>query len=122
MNPRTLCAALALSLGLTAAAPAAAQHSAASLVGPLEGPSTGAVVTNLPDFRAPQGDIRPAGEVRRNGLIAGYRIGRNLHVGIGRFSVPEIARPRSHVENDRAPTAVRMRDRGIAAVGFSLSF
>ena len=120
MNPRTHCAALALLLTPTIAAPAAAQQSAAALVAPLEGPSTS--TSTLPDFRAPQGDLRQAGEVRRNGLIAGYRIGRNLQIGVGRFTVPEIARPRTNVESDRMPTAIRSRDRGIAAVGFSLSF
>lgn len=123
MNPRTLGAALALSLGLIFAAPAAAQQSAASLVGPLEGPSSSsATATSLPDFRAPQGDLRQSGEVRRNGLIAAYRVADNLHIGVGRFSVPEIARPRTNVETDRSPIAVRPRDRGIAAIGFSLSF
>ena len=41
---------------------------------------------------------------------------------IGRFDVPELARPRTHMERERTPTSVRPRDRGIAAVGFTLSF
>ena len=123
MNPRTHCAALALSLASIVAAPAAAQQSAASLVASPDATAFSTPsATALPDFRPPRGDLRQSGEVRRNGLIAAYRVAPNLQIGVGRFAVPEIARPRTHMENDRTPTAVRSRDRGIAAVGFSLSF
>lgn len=123
MKPRAPCAALALLLSLTTAASAAAQHSGAALLQPLDTvPQFSAPTANLPDFRAPEGDLRQAGEVRRNGLIATYRVGPNLQIGVGRFAVPEIARPRTNMERDRSPTAVRPRDRGIAAIGFSLSF
>ena len=74
------------------------------------------------EFRAPQGDLRLPNEPRRNGLIAAYPIDENVQIGIGRFSVPEIARPRTHMERDRQPTGVRPRDRGIAAVGISQRF
>lgn len=123
MKPRAPGAALALSLGLMTAAPAAAQQSSAALLRPLETvPQFSAPTANLPNFRTPEGDLRQAGAVRRNGLIATYRVGPNLQIGVGRFSVPEIARPRTNMEGDRSPTAVRPRDRGIAAIGFSLSF
>jgi len=112
--------ALAVPLTLLTAAPAAAQHSPAALVAP-PGRSADAAL-RLPDFTPPAGDLRRAGEPRRNGLIAAWRVSDDVQIGIGRFSVPEIARPRTHMESDRAPTSVRSRDRGIAAVGFSLRF
>ena len=123
MAARRLPAALTLPLALLAAAPAIGQTSGAALVRPMElRPPMATNPTNLPSFTVPQGDLRRAGEVRRSGLIAGYRIAPNVEIGIGRFAVPELARPRTHMERDRNPTAVRPRDRGIAAVGFSLSF
>ena len=106
---------------LLAAVPAAAQTSGAALVGPLERPAI-AFDRRPIDFRPPDGDLRDPGSPPRNGLIAAWRINEDLEIGIGRFAVPEIARPRTHMESERNPTAVRPRDRGIAAVGFSLRF
>jgi len=70
----------------------------------------------------PEGDLRVAGEPRRSGLIGAVAVNDRLQVGLGRFAIHEIARPRTHMEADRTPTAVRTRDRNIAAIGFSLSF
>ena len=124
MVARRLPAALTLPLALLAAVPAAAQTSGAALLRPMEAPSgsSSATRSTLPDFTGPEGDLRRGGDIRRSGLIAAYQIAPNVQVGVGRFSVPELARPRTHMERDRNPTAVRSRDRGIAAVGFSLSF
>ena len=116
-------AALTLSLAFLAAVPAGAQTSGAALLRPMEPRPPAAANRNaLPDFTVPEGDLRQAGDIRRNGLIAAYRLGPNVQIGVGRFSVPELARPRTNMERERNPTAVRPRDRGIAAVGFSLSF
>ncbi|MGZ8997299.1 MAG: hypothetical protein ACXW2T_00435 [Allosphingosinicella sp.] len=49
-------------------------------------------------------------------------IDHNLQIGLGRFKVAEPARPRTYMEPERAPTDLRRRERGIAAVGMSLSF
>jgi hypothetical protein len=124
MNPRKPCAALTLSLALVAVAPAAAQQSGAALVGPIDRgrPAAPAAPAGVPDFTAPPADLREGGETRRNGLIAAYRVAPNVQLGVGRFAVPEIARPRTNMERERNPTAVQPRERGIAAVGFSLSF
>ncbi|HEX8640645.1 MAG TPA: hypothetical protein VF704_05760 [Allosphingosinicella sp.] len=122
MDPRKPGAALALSLVLATAGPATAQINGAALVGPSEPGPQAAARPNLPDFTSPAADLRPGGEPRRNGLIAAYPVAANVQVGIGRFAVPEIARPRTNVERERDPTGVRPRDRGIAAVGISLSF
>jgi hypothetical protein len=116
-------AALVGSLVLLTAAQAQAQPSQSSLVGPVDvSPSAAPARPNLPNFTMPAGDLRQVGEPRRNGLIAAYPVGRNLQIGIGRFAVPEIARPRTHMEGERHPTAVRSRERGIAAIGLSYSF
>lgn len=120
MLMRRLMAAPVIACALVTAAPAAAQ-SAASLVAPPDRNSEFST-RSLPDFRPPAGDLRRAGEPRRNGLIAAWPLGENLDIGIGRFEIPEPARPRTHMERDRNPTSVRSRDRGIAAVGFSLRF
>lgn len=77
---------------------------------------------NLPDFRMPVGDLREAGAPRRNGLIAAMPLDERVTIGVGRFSVTEIARPPTHVEPAQRAAEVRRRDRGIAAVGVSLRF
>ena len=119
MKLRQLLAALTLSFAFALPAQAG-QQSGAFLVGPLERPESRA--SRAPSFEMTQGDLRQAGVPRRSGLIAAFPLRNNLDIGVGRFSVPEIARPRTHVEADRQPSAVRSRDRGIAAVGVSLRF
>ena len=116
-------AALAGSFVLFTAIQAEAQTSRSFLAGPVDvSPSVEPARPNLPDFRMPDGDLRQVGEPRRSGLVASYPVGRNVQIGVGRFAVPEIARPRTHMEGERQPTGVRPRDRGIAAIGLSLRF
>jgi hypothetical protein len=123
MGVRRRNAATWFSLALLGAAPAAAQTSGAALVGPRDDLRTETLFTAQPmQFRAPQGDLRVPGAPRRNGLIAAFPVADNVEIGLGRFMVPQIARPRTHVETDRQPASVRPRDRGIAAVGVSLRF
>lgn len=123
MDTRGLGAALVFTFALAAGAPATAQLHAPPLHGPLqqEAQSIAATASRsaVPD---PRLDLDGGANVRRSGLIAAYRVGDNLQVGVGRFAVPEIARPRTNLETERHPTAVRPRERGIAAVGVSLSF
>lgn len=76
----------------------------------------------MPNFTAPPGDFRQAGTSRRSGLIAAIPIDENLQIGLGRFRVAEPARPRTHMEPERAPTDLRRRERGVAAIGMSLRF
>ena len=62
----------------------------------------------------------PAGPVQEGRLdlpLAG-----NMQLGIGRFSVPEPPRPRTHTEPMTRAAEVPRRQRGIAAVGLSLRF
>jgi hypothetical protein len=123
MFMRRLAAALSASLTLMTAAPATAQSSTVALVGPVErGPLLLTPRTRGPDFRMPEGDLRNPGEPRRNGLIAAIAINPNLDIGVGRFHVGEIARPRDNNERERQPASVRSRDRAMAGVGFSLRF
>jgi hypothetical protein len=97
---------------------------AADLVGPLD-PVRAAASTRAPaasGFRMVHSDLEWPGEPRRNGLIAAYPIDDNVQIGVGRFSVAEIARPRTNIEAERHPMAVRPKEGRIAAIGLSLSF
>lgn len=120
MLTRRLMAAPTIACTLLTAAPAAAQN-AATLVGPADAPPE-LSTRSLPDFRPPAGDLRRAGEPRRNGLIAAWPVTENLQIGIGRFAIPELPRARTNMEADRSPASVRPRERGMAAIGFSLRF
>ena len=123
MNLRWLLAALPASFTLMTALPAAAQSSGAALVGPTDpAPIRAQPRSHAPDFRVPEGDLRQAGEPRRNGLIASVPVNRNLDIGIGRFRVSEIAQPRTYTESDRNPAGMGPRQRSIAGFGFSLRF
>ena len=126
MGARRHRVALIHSLLLVAAAPAAAQMRAADLVGPLLSTTPGAAAPVQappgPHFRMVARELRWPGEPRRNGLIAAYPLDDNIQIGVGRFSVAEIARPRTNVEAERHPMAVRPKEGRIAAVGLSFSF
>ena len=65
-------------------------------------------------WRAPPGPL-PGGRLAMP--VAG-----NLHVGVGRYSVIEPARPRTHTEPIARSADIARRNRGIAAVGFSFRF
>lgn len=57
-----------------------------------------------------------------DGMLAAVEVGDGLRIGVGRFTVPELARPRTWMERDRDTTDVRPRERGIAAFGVRLPF
>lgn len=109
----------ALAVPLILAPPALAQIDLATgtAAGPARHPAR-----LLPNFTAPAGDFRQVGTPRRSGLIAAVPIDENVQIGIGRFKVAEPARPRTHMEPERAPTDFRRRERGVAAIGLSLRF
>ena len=73
------------------------------------------------DFRMPRGEFAEPPGPLRNGLIGASLDERTL-IGVGRFTVVELARPRTHTEPERRPGDVRRRHQGIAAVGISYSF
>ena len=121
MGTRRFAAALTVAFAL-ATAPAGAQINQSFLVGPVDpAPIAEPARPNLPVFRIMDNPEQP-GRPPRNGLIAAYPVRENLTIGVGRFAIPEIARPRTHMEADSQPTAVRRRERGLAAVGFSFRF
>jgi hypothetical protein len=108
---RSLLSLLALPLAGSASG-ALAQTPPAMLVAPAERSEA----PSLPDFRMPRGDYRqPPGPIR-NGLIGAMPVGRNAHVALGRFVVPNFNPPRIE------PAEIRRRDRSMAALGFSLRF
>ncbi len=65
-------------------------------------------------WRAPPGPMQ-------DGRV-GLPLAGNVQVGVGRFSVLEPARPRTHTEPIARGTDIVRRNRGIAAVGVSLRF
>ena len=65
-------------------------------------------------WRAPDGPLQ-------EGRL-GAPVADNVQFGVGRFSVPEPARLRTHTEPISRSTDVPRRNRGIAAVGLSLRF
>ncbi len=122
MNLRGPLAALSACCILFVAVPAAAQSSGVALVESPDRLPALPARARAPDFRMPDGDLRLAGEPRRNGLIASVPVNRNLDIGIGRFRVSEIAQPRTYTESDRNPAGMGPRQRSIAGFGFSLRF
>lgn len=52
----------------------------------------------------------------------GMPVAGNLHIGVGRFSVPAPARPRTHTEPIGRTGDIARRNRGVAAIGLSLRF
>jgi hypothetical protein len=65
-------------------------------------------------WRAPPGPVQ-------DGRL-GLPLTGNLQFGVGRFSVVELPRPRTHTEPISRMADVPRRHRGIAAVGLSLRF
>lgn len=103
---RSWCFGLSLLLLSTAAA--------AQPAPPVPAPRPQAEPPRAPVWRAPPGPVQ---EGRLGMPIAG-----NLQLGVGRFSVVEPARPRTHTEPITRSIDVPRRHRGIAAVGISLRF
>ncbi len=62
----------------------------------------------------------PPGPVQEGRL--GMPLADNMQVGVGRFAVPEPARPPTHTEPIARTADIARRHRGIAAVGLSLRF
>lgn len=118
MRRRSAVTALAISCTLLAAAAASAQTSSGGSLEPLR--------------RPPAMDSAPAPEPRRlsypttsdpldAGLVHVIPLAENARIGVGRFAISEIARPRTHMERPRH-TDMGSKQRGMAAVGFRLSF
>jgi hypothetical protein len=117
MDLRWPCAATAATFLLLAAGPAGAQQSRRPALSPL-------LTAAAADIEADAHSrllAAPAGAARSR-MIHVLPLAANIEFGIGRYAVPEIARPRTHMESDRHPTDVRRRGRGIAGVGLKLSF
>ena len=98
-------------LSIAAAAPSAVAQTRPQPEAP---PRVHAPQIRAPVWRAPAG-------VMQNGRVA-VPVAGNLHVGVGRYSVVEPARARTHTESIARTADIARRDRGIAAVGLSLRF
>ena len=115
MGLRRPCAAVAATFLLIAAGSAGAQQSRRSLTSPILTPAAAGADADARLLAAP---AATAG----NRTIRSLPLTDTIELGIGRYAVPEIARPRTHMEADRYPTDVRRRGRGIAGVGLKVSF
>lgn len=62
----------------------------------------------------------PVGPVQEGRF--GLPVAGNLQFAVGRFSGPETTRPRTHTEPIGRAVDISRRERGRAAVGFSLRF
>ncbi len=117
---RRMAAAWATSLALIS--PATAQLRSGPIDTSPAGPPIDREARLMPSFDGFSGDFRNAGLPRRSGLIAAFQVDEDIHVGIGRFRVAEPPKPRTNMEAERAPTDLRRRERGVAAIGMSLRF
>jgi hypothetical protein len=123
MTPRLISLAPLLSLAL--ATPAFAQARVAPEPGLFGGSfqqrSAAPADRNLPRIGVVRDRYDENGSpVIRNGLVASVDVDENIRIGIGRFNVTDIARPRTNVEP--VGREIASRGRNIAAVGFSLRF
>jgi hypothetical protein len=112
MSKSARCCALLLSL---LASPALGQANGV----PRHGPPAAERRTR-PDW-IPAGDLR-GGPPARIGLIAAMRVGDGMQLGVGRFSMLDLARSRTNMEREPRPTDIERRQRSIAAVRWSFSF
>jgi hypothetical protein len=117
---RRCAAALAMPVAFGAAASAVARQPAAHVTGPPVPPALSDVRSVLASDNSPQ--VQMLEEPRSSPLMRSWEVGANTFIAVGRFSVIEPPRPRTHTERERSPTSVLPRERGIAAVGLSLRF
>jgi hypothetical protein len=55
-------------------------------------------------------------------MIESWSLGDNAQVGLGRFRVMEMARPRTNIERERAPLTMDRPTRPIMGAGLSIRF
>jgi hypothetical protein len=121
MNVRRIAAALTVSCACLASGQAFGQTASAY------GPSEPARAQRIIDQAADQRELRaapvPEREPRRPaGLIQSWTVGDNAQLGLGRFRVLEIARPRTNTERVRNPVGVARDTSAIAGAGLSVRF
>ena len=121
MYTRRHAAALAITCACTFAAPALAQPS--RTYGPVEpaqriappAPASPQRLSALTPAPAPQ-------PVLRDGLIERMELGGGAEIGIGRFRVGNIPKPRTNMEMERNPAALERPSRAIAGAGLRIRF
>ena len=90
---------------------------AAAAAPPAAGPVAAAAEAPPPRAR-----YRPPPAPFPGGIVGALPLAPNMQVSIGRFTIAEPARPRTHTEPAHRLADVRRSERGIAAVGLSLRF
>jgi hypothetical protein len=113
MSSSARCCALLLSL---LASPALGQTN-----GVVPGHGLPAAERRTPPDWIPVGDLR-GGPPARIGLVVAMRVGDGMQLGVGRFSILDLARSRTNMEREPRPTDIERRERSIAAVRWSFSF
>jgi hypothetical protein len=64
----------------------------------------------------------PTARADRTGMMARLPGNEEVTLGLGRFSVVDPPRLRTHTETERDPTGIRRRERGIGGVGLRARF
>jgi hypothetical protein len=70
----------------------------------------------------PRLPYRPAPAPFPGGIVGAVPLAPNMQLSIGRFTIAEPARPRTHTEPAHRLADMRRQERGIAAIGLSLNF
>lgn len=63
--------------------------------------------------------LEPAARARSTGMLESWPVAENAEIGIGRFGVGTVARPRTNMERDRM---MERENRNIAGAGMRLRF
>lgn len=121
MNARRLVAALAISCAWLWPAQAISQPS--PVYGPPETARPRAAPEQTPDQQSQRVPLleEPAASAPVT-MIESWSLGGSAELGLGRFRVMEIARPRTHTERQRAPLNMERETRPIAGAGLSIRF
>lgn len=82
-------------------------------------PPPAAPAAEAPPPRAP---YRPPPAPFTGGIVGAVPLAPNMRVSIGRITIAEPARARTHTEPHHRLADIRRGERGIAAIGLSLSF
>lgn len=118
MNARRVSAALAISCACLWPAQAIGQQQ--QVYGPTETPRPRTAPTPGSEQRPAATQQPPAAPPMS--MIESWSLGDNAQVGLGRFRVMEMARPRTNIERERAPLTMDRPTRPIMGAGLSIRF
>lgn len=111
-----LCALLTVPAALSAESAEAQMRRPAAPAPPATANESAEARAGLADFRLVRREFGNLSDPDGNGLTGTVPLGPNMHLAIGRLSVPNFSPPRMEAAE------IRRGYRGIAAIGFSLRF